>query len=574
MTGVDPGTALGPVARVRVAYELLEQADRPEAWILLRPQSELLAEAARLQTRLDAGEDLPLAGRLCAVKDNIDVAGLPTTAGCPDYAYLPAEDAPAVARLRAAGALVLGKTNLDQFATGLVGTRSPYGAVRDVRDPDRISGGSSSGSAVVVALGIADFSLGTDTAGSGRVPAAFQGIVGLKPTRGLVPTRGVVPACRSFDCLTVFARTLPEAQLPLAVMIGVDPQDPTSRPVPLDAPLAAPPRPVVLVPEDADLAPLSPGWRAAFAAVVTRLVDTGAEVRTVAMAPFLDAAALLYGGAFVAERYAAVGEFLDSHSGAGDPTVTAIVTAARDVPAHRLVADTERLDLLRLEAMRRWGDAHAMLLPTTTRHPTLAEVAADPVGVNAQLGTYTNFCNLFDMCAVAVPAGEADDGNFGVMVVAPAFADARAADLAGRLGAQPSAGVAAGQGLDLVVVGAHLSGQPLNPQLTSAGAVLVGPVTTAPDYRLFALNTEPPKPGLLRVATRGAAVTGELWRLPFAALGPFLAALPQPMALGQVRLADGSLHTGFLCEAVAVESARDITAYGSWPAYLTAEGTG
>jgi allophanate hydrolase len=535
---------MNPLERVRSAYARLALGERPEAWITLRDEASVLADAAALDP------SLPLAGTLLAVKDNIDVAGLPTTAGCPAYAYRPDRSAPAVQRLVDAGAIVIGKTNLDQFATGLVGTRSPYGAVRDVRDPSRISGGSSSGSAVVVALGIADLALGTDTAGSGRVPAAFQGIVGLKPTRRLVPTEGVVPACRSLDCVTVFARTLPEARRAMEVM---------SDPLPPDAPLAAPPRPVVAVPHRDELIGMSPEWLDAFDEAAKTLEAAGAVLQPIHLAPFLEAARLLYGGAFVAERYAAVGAFIDAHPGEVDPTVAAIVTGGRDIPAHALVADTERLASLRASAMASWGPADALLLPTAPVHPTIAAVAADPIGVNTLLGTYTNFCNLFDLSAAAVPAG------IGVQVLARPFADEVAFDIAALL-TPPSS--SSRRGLPLLVIGAHLAGQPLNHQLTGAGGRLVGRTRTAPHYRLYALPTEPPKPGLLQVASGGAAIEGELWELPPAALGPFLAALPAPMTLGRVCLEDGTEVTGFLCEPVATASAPDITAYGGWLAYL------
>ncbi|GAA1568997.1 allophanate hydrolase [Dactylosporangium maewongense] len=548
-----------PTDRVRAAYARLALGERPEAWITLRPERDVLADAAAVEARLAAGEHLPLAGRLVAVKDNIDVAGLPTTAGCPAYAYQPECSAPAVQRLVDAGALILGKTNLDQFATGLVGTRSPYGAVRDVRDPARVSGGSSSGSAVAVALGIADLAVGTDTAGSGRVPAAFQGIVGVKPTPGLVPTDGVVPACRSFDCVTIFARTVAEGTHAIALM-----SDPV---LPADAPLAAPPHPIVAVPDRDDLTGLSPQWLDAFEQATKTLETHGARLRPIRLAPFLAAARLLYNGGFVAERYAAVGAFIDGHPDDIDPTVRAIIGAARDIPAHVLVADTERLAHLRREAMTAWGDADALLLPTSPIHPTIAEVTADPIGVNATVGTYTNFCNLFGLSAVAVPAGEAGGTNFGVQVVARGFADAVAADIAARLAGEAPTG-AHRRGLPMMVVGAHLTGQPLNHQLTEAGGRLLRQVRTAPQYRLHCLTTEPPKPGLVRVLDGGAAVEGELWELPPAAVGPFLAALPSPMALGKVHLDDGSTVTGFLCEAVAVADAPDITAHGGWRAYL------
>jgi allophanate hydrolase len=539
---------MNPQDRVRAAYARLALGERPEAWITLRDEADVLADAAAVDA------DLPLAGSLLAVKDNIDVAGLPTTAGHPGYAYRPSRNAPAVQRLVDAGAIVLGKTNLDQFATGLVGTRSPYGVVRDVRDPDRVAGGSSSGSAVVVALGIADLALGTDTAGSGRVPAAFQGVVGIKPTPGRVPTTGVVPACRSFDCVTVFARDLTAAQQAMTIMS--DPEWPA------DAPLAAPPHPVVAVPGRDQLTGMSDEWLDGFEQAAKTLETAGAVLRPIRLAPFLDAAKLLYDGGFVAERYAAVGAFLDAHPDGADPAVAAIVTAARDIPAHRLVADTEHLDRLRVEAMTEWGDADALLLPTAPMHPTIAEVAADPIGVNARVGTYTNFCNLFGLAAVAVPAGP-----LGVQVIARGHADAVAAGVAAMLTATPPPAPAA-PGLRLLVVGAHLSGQPLNHQLTAAGGRLVGPARTAPEYRLHALPTQPPKPGLVRVASGGATVAGEIWELPPAALGHFLAALPAPMALGQVRLADGASVTGFLCEPVATDGAPDITVHGGWLAYL------
>jgi allophanate hydrolase len=547
--------------RVRAAYRRIAESDRPEVWIALRPEADALADAR-------AADGLPLAGLTLAVKDNIDVAGMPTTAGCPAYAYTPAADAPAVARLRAAGAVVLGKTNLDQFATGLVGTRSPYGAVRDARRPAYVSGGSSSGSAVAVALGQVDLALGTDTAGSGRVPAAFQGIVGLKPTRGLVPTLGVVPACRTFDCVTVFAREVADAERALAAMAGAHAADPLSRERPADAPLAAPPAPRVSVPDADRLPGLSDAARAAFAAAAARLGAAGAELVPLDPAPFLAAGELLYDGAFVAERHAAVGAFVDAHRDAVDPTVGAIVAAAAAPTAAQLAADVERRDALALAARAAWADADALLLPTVSHQPTIAQVAAAPVAENTRLGVYTNCANLLDLCAVAVPAGEADGGCFGVTVMAPAFADAVAADVARLIcGGEAPAATA---GLPLFVAGAHLRGQPLNDQLTSRGARFVAPARTAAEYRLYRLDTEPPKPGVVRVAADGAALEGELWRLPSAGLGTLLAELPRPMALGGVRLEDGAAVVGFLCEPVAVDGADDITRFGGWRAYLGA----
>nr|WP_218885898.1 allophanate hydrolase [Kineococcus aurantiacus] len=546
--------------KVRRAYARIAEADRPEVWITLRDVEDVAAEAATVDPAA------PLAGLLVAVKDNIDVAGLPTTAAAPSFAYDPAQDSTAVARLRAAGALVLGKTNLDQFATGLVGTRSPHGAVRNAFAPDRISGGSSSGSAVAVALGLVDVALGTDTAGSGRVPAALHGIVGVKPTRGLVPNTGVVPACRSLDCVTVFARDLATARRVAETVTGPDGRDPLAR---ADAPLPAPPaRPRVAVPTAEHLEGLADGWAQAFARYVERVRATGAEVVEVDVAPLLAAAELLYGGAFVAERTAAVGEHVARHADLVgtdlDPTVAAIVRAGESVTAVDVFRDRERLDHLAARAAELLAGTSALLTPTTTWHPTLAEVAAEPVAANSRLGRFTNFANLLDMASLAVPAGTVDGLPFGVMLTGPAFSDRVLAALADRW-ADPV--------VDLLVVGAHLSGQPLNHELVAAGASLVGPVSTAPQYRLFALDTVPPKPGMVRDAD-GASIEGEVWRLPARGFGTFTAALPQPMTIGAVTLSDGRVVRGFLAEPAALAGAREITASGSWPAALRSASRG
>ncbi len=576
---------LSAAERVRAAYAAIAAVDRPEIWITLRPMADALADAEAVD-RLDPPP--PLAGLVAAVKNNIAIAGIATTAGCPSYGTEPAAgDATVVARLRAAGAVIIGATNLDQFATGLVGTRSPYGAVRDARHPDRISGGSSSGSAVAVALGLVDIALGTDTAGSGRVPAALQGIVGIKPTVGVVPTDGVVPACRSYDVVTVFARDLDTADTAMGVLAG------GARPFPPDAPLAAPPRPRVAVPRE--LPGLSAEWQRLFRAAADRLADRGAEIVEIDLTPFLAAARLLYDGGLVAERHEAIGEFVDAHLDEPglDPTVAGIVSAAGAVSATRLLADRVRLAELTATAMGELGDCAALLIPTTTGHPTIAEVNADPVAANSRMGVYTNFCNLMDLCAVAVPSGIDSQGTqFGVTVVARAGADALALDLA-RLVTLPTDGVAqpgaastpapdapwpARAGLDstaLLVVGAHLRGQPLAWQLDDRGARWIGPVHTAPQYRLARLDTEPPKPGLARVAPGdGAAIYGEVWLIGTAMLGDFLAALPAPMSLGRATLADGSEVVGFGCTAEAFEAGQDITFHGDWRAYLRRTGAG
>lgn len=579
------------VQRVRAAYSAIAAAQRPEVWILLRPMAESLADAEAVDAAVDAGQRLPLAGLVAAVKNNVDVAGLPTTAGCPSYSSTPAAtDAAAVARLRAAGAVVIGATNLDQFATGLVGTRSPHGAVRDARRPDHISGGSSAGSAIAVALGLVDVAIGTDTAGSGRVPAALQGIVGIKPTFGVVPTDGVIPACRSYDCVTVFARDLDTADAAMGVMAGPDEGSATgsaaARPFPPDAPLAAPDRPVVAVPRD--LPALAPDWQEAFRAACERLTNHGVTLRKIDLGPFLAAARMLYDGGLVAERHEAVGAFVDTHRDEVDPTVGAIVAAAGAVTASTLLADRVRLAALTATAMAELEGCDALLIPTTTEHPTIADVTAEPVAVNARLGTYTNFCNLMDLCAVAVPSGTAGEDQFGVSVVARSGADAVALDVA-RLVIEPSASVAApgaaAVGADaaaapwparagltavpLLVVGAHLRGQPLAWQLTDRGARWAGPARTAPLYRLAALDTNPPKPGLVRVGPDdGTAIRGELWLIGTAMLGDFLAALPAPMSLGRVTLADGTEVVGFGCALEAWRDGEDISRHGDWPTYL------
>jgi allophanate hydrolase len=589
--------------RVRAAYAAIDAAGRPEVWITLRPAADALAEAEVIDARTAAGEALPLAGLVAAVKDNIDVAGLPTTAGAPSYEYLPGRDATSVARLRAAGAVVLGKTNLDQFATGLVGTRSPYGAVRSAWDPERISGGSSSGSAVAVALGLVDFALGTDTAGSGRVPAALNGIVGVKPTRGVIPCTGVVPACRSLDCVTVFARSVPLAGRAVAVMAGPDGADPLAT---LSTPRGGwqPPdgtRIRLAVPLPSQLTGLADGWAEAFESAVERLTAVGAEVVPVDIAPLLEAASLLYGGSFVAERYAAVGEHVRAHAGliGGDldPVVATIILDAARHSAAGYFADRERLDRLAASAATALDGCDALLTPTTTLHPTIAEVQGDPVGLNARLGTYTNFANLLDLAALAVPAGTVAGLPFGIMLTGPAGSDARLAEIAQAaehgqpdVDLVPEPAPAAEHGaqpdVDLLVVGAHLTGQPLNRELLAAGGALLGPAATAPVYRLYALDTKPPKPGLVRVlqgqdqgqdqgqaqgqdGEPGASIAGEVWRLPAVGFARFMTGLAAPMAIGRVCLDDGRDVLGFLCEPVAVRGAADITHFGGWRAWIS-----
>jgi len=563
MTVTNNARTIGGAAahRVRAAYQRITDLDRPEIWITLASEADSLAAAAVVDERVARGETLPLAGLVAAVKDNIDVAGLPTTAGAESYRYQPGVDATAAERMRAAGAVIIGKTNLDQFATGLVGTRSPFGPVRNAWDPERISGGSSSGSAVAVALGIVDVALGTDTAGSGRVPAALNGIVGVKPTRGLIPTTGVVPACRSIDCVTVFARELGLARRAVELLSGPDGRDPLAR---TDrAAGVLPPRPRIAIPTTDHLEGLAEGWADAFRAAAGRLAASGVQVVEVDIAPLLTAAKLLYEGAFVAERYSGVGAHIEANRaliGSDlDPSVAAIVLGGTGTSASDYYDDRERLDHLALESDALLDGCDALLTPTTTWHPTLAEVAADPIAANSRMGRFTNFANLLDMSSLAVPAGFVDGLPFGVMLTGGAFRDRLLAQLAAAM-AEPS--------IDLFVVGAHLSGQPLNRQLVSAGGSFRSAACTTDSYRLFALDTAPAKPGLVRSPSGGGPIAGEVWRLPASGFGTFVASLPAPMTIGSVQLADGATVSGFLCEPIAIDGAREITEHGGWRAWL------
>jgi len=548
------------------------EADGPgPVWIVLADR-----EAAVRRAR-EVDPALSLAGVPFAVKDNIDVAGMPTTAGCPAYSYVPTRTATVVQRLLDAGAVLVGKTNLDQFATGLVGVRSPYGACSSVFDQRYISGGSSSGSAVAVAKGLVAFALGTDTAGSGRVPAAFNDIVGLKPTRGLLSTTGVVPACRSLDCVSIFAASAKGAERVWRVAQGFDPADPFSRTADPGAG-AAPwlPGPFRFgVPRDEDLAFFgdteSPRL---YRTAAARLEVLGGTRVTIDFAPFREAAALLYSGPWVAERYAAVGEFVDAHPDQVHPVVAQIVRGA----ASRSAADAYR-GLYQLEALKRaaaaqWAGIDVLLLPTAGTIYTKEAVEADPIQLNSNLGYYTNFVNLMDLAAVAMPAGFRRDGlPFGVSLIGPAFSDAALLALASRFAdlAAP-AGVEAPGCIQVAVVGAHLTGQPLNPQLTERGARLVRSCRTSPDYRFYALaNTSPPKPGLVREpGFEGPGIELEIWAVPSQHFGSFVAGVPAPLGIGSVRLETGEWVKGFICEPAGVAGAADITEFGGWRSYLAA----
>ena len=544
----------------------------------------LEAQLAAAGNRAELLARLPLFGVPFAAKDNIDVAGMPTTAACPAYSHVPTAHAHVVQRLVDAGAVCLGKTNLDQFATGLVGARSPYGRPSSAFDAQRVSGGSSSGSALAVARAEVAFSLGTDTAGSGRVPAGFNNIVGLKPTPGRVGTTGVVPACRTLDCVSVFALTVEDAAAVLAAIEGPDGADAYSRFV--AGPGRLPPRLRIGVPMAPDLgAEYAPCWPLAWRLAA----EMGHEIVPVDFTPLDAVAELLYNGPWVAERHAVVQALLERDPGAIDATVRSVIGRAIGLSATEAFKAQYTLRAAQRDTAALWQQVDLLMVPTAPSHPTHAEIDADPLGTNALLGTYTNFVNLLGWCALALPAGFTGIGlPFGVTFIAPAAADAAlarfgqswAARLALPLGATgrpagasapPAAWPASRPTLPIAVVGAHLSGLPLNGQLTDRGATWCETVLTAPCYRLFALpDTTPAKPGLQRVADGGTAIVVEVWELPLDQVGSFLALIPPPLGLGSLELADGRWVHGFVCEAHALAGARDVSAFGGWRAFLQA----
>jgi allophanate hydrolase len=568
------------------SFQRIRDHNDPAIFISLRDEAEALAEAEALSKK-DAAQ-LPLYGVPVAVKDNIDVLGLPTTAACPAFAYSPAFDATSVARLRAAGAIVIGKTNLDQFATGLVGVRSPYGIPNNPMRGDLIPGGSSSGSAVAVSAGLVPLALGTDTAGSGRVPAMLNNIVGLKPSLGLVSTAGVVPACRTLDCVSIFSLTVDDAMTALAAMAGPDGADPFSRDRPLAAMPAFPNQLRLGVPRPGQL--IFFGDKAAekaYGDAVARWTALGAKLVECDLEPFYETARLLYEGPWVAERYLVIRNLLASSPDAIHPVTREITAAGSRLTAADTFAALYRLQALRRIAGRAFAQFDALVLPTAPTAYSTAQVLANPIELNSRLGTYTNFVNLLDLCALALPASiRPDDIPFGITLVAPAGHDAQLANL-GRvfhadtklaMGSknvpQPplapvSTGVS-GDEIPIAVVGAHLSGMALNGELKALGGRLLEAAATAPDYKLYALKgTTPPKPGMLRVkAGSGSSIQLEVWALSAASFGKFVASIPPPLSIGTIRLADGSGVKGFLVEPAAIDGARDISAFGGWRAFM------
>jgi allophanate hydrolase len=580
LSGLAEAYASGvrPAQVVAEAFARLEAADDPGIF-LHRADAAALAEAEAL----GRPDGRALWGVPFVVKDNIDVAGMPTTAACPDLSYVAAEDAFVVARLRAAGAIVLGKANLDQFATGLVGVRTPGPAPRNAIDPALVPGGSSSGSAVAVARGIAAFSLGTDTAGSGRVPAALNALVGLKPTVGTVSAAGMIPACRTLDTISIFAHGVADAWAVYEAAAAVDPADAYSREA-ATGPLVSAQVLRIGVPDTASLRTFGDKLQEAdFRATVERLRIAGATVVEIDFTPFYAVAAMLYEGAWVAERVAAVGARLTEAPETLHPVTRAILEPGLRLTAVDAFRGFYRLQELRDACLAAMAGVEVLCVPTIPSFVTLDEIMADPIGPNARLGTFTNFVNLLDLCGIAVPTGNRADGRPGsVTILARAGRDALAASVgagieAGRMGAtgwtRPARAdlpkVAAPDEIALAVCGAHMSGLPLNRELTRLGARLIRTCRTAPEYRLHALAGGPPRrPGLVRDAGNGTAIAVEVWGLPRAEFGRFMAGVPSPLAIGTVRLEDGSAVNGFLCETAGLAGAVDISSLGGWRTWL------
>ncbi|AUW59910.1 allophanate hydrolase [Sphingobium sp. SCG-1] len=567
----------GTSSAVTVAEETLARlsaydAVQPQIWISRIAPNDLLAAARAIDARIAAGERLPLAGVPFAVKDNIDVAGFETTAACPDFAYRPEVSASVVERLTAAGAICIGKTNLDQFATGLVGTRSPYGIPHNAYNLAYVSGGSSSGSSIAVAAGIVGFALGTDTAGSGRVPAAFNHLIGLKPSKGRWSTRGLIPACRTLDCITVFTDTIADARLVDEVVAGFDPAHSYSKPLAnrsLSAQrLGVPRRDQRVWFGDSESEYL-------YDRALERLAAT-AQIIEIDLAPLQEAARLLYGGPWVAERAAALADLLATNPNAIDETVRAVVEPGSAISAVELFNGIYRLAELKRHTDELWDAVDLLAFPTTGTTYRVAELAAAPIALNSNLGFYTNFVNLLDMAAVAVPAGARSNGTgFGITLIGPADSDHGLLDTADSylamadLPASPPLDLEGRmQTVKLAVVGAHLKDMPLHWQLTSRNATFVGAFETAPTYRLYAMaDSVPPKPALVH-SEDGAAIALEVYELDVAAFGSFVVEVPAPLAIGTVTLADGTSVKGFVAEPRALDGAEDITHLGGWRAFI------
>lgn len=580
-----------PAEVIAAIYDAIESRGQDGVWISLTPRASALQRAADLE-RNGFNAALPLWGVPFAVKDNIDAAGLPTTAACAEFSYLPEKSAFVVEKLLAAGAILIGKTNLDQFATGLVGVRSPYGVARNPFNADYIPGGSSSGSAVAVSSGLVSFALGTDTAGSGRVPAGFNNIVGLKPSIGLLSGSGMVPACRSLDCISIFALTVPDAMAVQEVASGFDAADGYSRAAPAGWRSVVPAKPASFrfgLPAKAQRKFFGNAEaEKLFDSAIAKLQALGGTAVEIDYAPFAEAASFLYQPAGTAERTAATAVFAEQHADAMHPVTRAIIEKGREASGADVHRMHYRLQDLRQQTAKLWDDLDCLVVPTSGTIYRVAELAADPIALNSNIGHYTNFVNYFDLAALAVPNGFQPNGlPAGITLIAPRFHEPVLAALGHafhqqsglKLGAttapQPAFTPVAAPSypwIEVAVFGAHMSGEPLNPQLLALGGRLIGPCRTAPDYRLYRLKEKAMlRPGLVRIgAGTGVAIGGELWALPPAGFGVMTAGIPGPLGIGSVTLEDGRSVKGFLCEAVALGDAEDISAYGDWRAYRRA----
>lgn len=587
---LQKGYAKGSFSVSDVIEEALRRIETSDSaiWISVESRVNLLKQAHALESR--GATDLPLYGIPFAVKDNIDVQNLPTTAACPDYKRFAAKDATIVAQLRAAGAIPIGKTNLDQFATGLVGVRSPYGIPRNAFNPEYIPGGSSSGSAVSVALGLVSFSLGTDTAGSGRVPACFNNLIGLKPSRGLFSNTGLVPACKSLDCISIFSLNASDAQAAFQVAAKFDETDPYARKRPNELDTTkriARPNMRFGVPLPTQLKFFgNDEYQNLYLAAVKRLESLGYEGVAINIEPMLAAAKLLYEGPWVAERYWAIQELIENSPESLHPTTRAIIEKGIDHSAVNTFDALYKLQALKRQAASIWENIDFLLTPTAGTHYTIAEVEANPIELNSNLGYYTNFMNLLDLSSVATPTGFTKKGMpFGITLIGQAFEDEKLLSVAHELQVASDLSLGTSEtkyfpdlkkpkfdSMPIAVCGAHLSGLPLNHQLTDLGATLAQVSKSKACYRLYALaGTTPPKPGMIRNDKNGAAIEVEIWDLPKTQWATFIAGIPSPLGIGNIELEDGSIVKGFSCEAWATQDAEDVTEFGGWRAYLNSK---
>jgi len=565
-------------------YRRIRNLDDPGIFIHLIDEDAVRAEARALGPFDPAAR--PLWGVPFAIKDNIDAAGQPTTAACPAFAYQAEKDAFVVRRLRDVGAIPIGKTNLDQFATGLVGVRTPFPVPRNALDPALVPGGSSSGSAVAVAQGLAGFALGTDTAGSGRIPAGLNNVVGLKPSLGALSSSGVVPACRTLDTISVLALTVEDAWSAFAAMAAFDPDDSYSKPMPAPVMGHLPPSFAVGVPSEDTRRFFGDDAQAdAYARALDSIAALGGAIAERDFSVFYETADMLYEGAWVAERYAAVQGLIESTPEVLHPVTHGIIAAAAGRTAVDAFKGFYRLADLRRAAEPLLAGLDMLCVPTLPTFYSRDALDADPIGPNSRLGTYTNFVNLMDMCGLAVPTRPRPDGRPGsVTLLGESGADGRLAALASALhrNENPTLGATAwavpaprprdpepaADELAVAVVGAHMSGLPLNDELTRSGGRFLFAAETAPEYRLYRLAGGPPeRPGLVR-STNGASIALEVWAVPFHRFGAFVAGIPQPLGIGTVVLGNGRQVKGFLCETAGLEGAEDITRFGGWRAFV------